>query len=143
MLKRQRWYKMNLGITATQYIEQIKNGSLTVEEFTAKTIERIKKVEGSLHAYISLNDNAISQAKQIDKKLKAKEKVGICLGMPISIKDNLCTKGMKTTCASKILENFVAPYDATVVSNLKSQDAIITGKTNLDEIGRASCRERV
>jgi aspartyl-tRNA(Asn)/glutamyl-tRNA(Gln) amidotransferase subunit A len=124
---------MNLGITATQYIEQVKNGSLTVEEFTAKTIERINKVEGSIHAYISLNDNAISQAKQIDKKLKAKEKVGICLGMPISIKDNICTKGMKTTCASKVLENFVAPYDATVVSNLKSQDAIITGKTNLDE----------
>jgi len=124
---------MNLGITATQYLEQIKNGSLTAEEFMAKTIERIKKVEDSVHAYISLNDDAISQAKQIDKKLKAKEKVGICLGMPISIKDNICTKGMKTTCGSKMLENFVAPYDATVVSNLKSQDAIITGKTNLDE----------
>ena len=124
---------MNLGITISQYLEQIKNGSLTVEEFTAKTIEQINKVEGSVHAYISLNDNALSQAKQIDKKLKAKEKVGSCLGMPISIKDNICTKGMKTTCASKMLENFVAPYDATVVSNLKSQDAIITGKTNLDE----------
>src|SRR3989304_3991050 len=124
---------MNLGITATQYLEQVKNGSLTVEEFMAKTMERIKKVEGSIHAYISLNDDAISQGKQIDKKLKAKEKVGSCFGMPISIKDNICTKGMKTTCASKMLENFVAPYDATVVSNLKSQDAIITGKTNLDE----------
>jgi len=133
LLKLQRWYKMNLGITATQYLEQVKNGSLTVEEFMAKTMERIKKVEGSIHAYISLNDDAISQAKQIDKKLKAKEKVGSCFGMPISIKDNICTKGMKTTCASKMLENFVAPYDATVVSNLKSQDAIITGKTNLDE----------
>ena len=72
MLKRQRWYEMNLGITATQYREQIKNGSLTVEEFITKTMERIKKVESSLHAYISLNDNAISQAKQIDKKLKAR-----------------------------------------------------------------------
>jgi len=124
---------MNLGITATQYLEQIKDGSLTVEEFISKTIERINKVEPSIHAYISLNNEAISQAKQIDKKLKAKENVGSCLGMPISIKDNICTKGMKTTCASKMLENFVAPYDATVVSNLKLQDAIITGKTNLDE----------
>src|SRR3990172_1816038 len=124
---------MNLGITATHYLEQIKDGSLTVEEFISKTIERINKVEPSIHAYISLNNDAISQAKQIDKKLKAKENVGSCLGMPISIKDNICTKGMKTTCASKMLENFVAPYDATVVSNLKSQDAIITGKTNLNE----------
>ena len=124
---------MNLGITATQYLEQIKNGSLTVEEFISKTMERINKVEPSIHAYISLNNDAISQAKQIDKKLKAKENVGSGLGMPISIKDNICTKGMKTTCASKMLENFVAPYDATVISNLKSQDAIITGKTNLDE----------
>jgi len=123
---------MNLGITATQYLEQIKNGSLTVEEFISKTMERINKVEPSIHAYISLNNDAISQAKQIDKKLKAKENVGSGLGMPISIKDNICTKGMKTTCASKMLENFVAPYDATVISNLKSQDAIITGKTNLD-----------
>lgn len=124
---------MNLGITVTQYVEQMQNGSLTAEEFMTKTVDRIKKVEGSIHAYISLNDDAILQAKQIDKKLKAKEKVGICLGMPISIKDNICTKGMKATCASKMLENFEAPYDATVVSNLKSQDAIITGKTNLDE----------
>lgn len=124
---------MNLGISAIQYIEQIKNGSLTVEEFIGQTIERIKKIEGSVHAYISLNDNAITQAKQIDKKIKAKDKVGICHGLPISIKDNICTKGMKTTCASKVLENFVAPYDATVVSNLKANDAIITGKTNLDE----------
>ena len=124
---------MNLGITIAEYLEEIKNGSLTVEEFILKTMERINKVEPSIHAYISLNENAVSQAKQIDKKLQAKEKVGSCFGMPISIKDNICTKGMKTTCASKMLENFVAPYDATVVSNLKSQDAIITGKTNLDE----------
>src|SRR5574338_430121 len=124
---------MNLEISSIQYIEQIKNGSFTVEEFIGQTIERIKKIEGSVHAYISLNDNAITQAKQIDKKIKAKDKVGICHGLPISIKDNICTKGMKTTCASKVLENFVAPYDATVVSNLKANDAIITGKTNLDE----------
>ncbi|MGI0090009.1 MAG: Asp-tRNA(Asn)/Glu-tRNA(Gln) amidotransferase subunit GatA, partial [Nitrosopumilaceae archaeon] len=124
---------MTLAISAIQYLEQVQNGSISVEEFIAKTLERIKKVENSLHAYISVNENALPQAKQIDKKLKANEKVGSCLGMPISIKDNICTKGMKTTCASKILEDFVAPYDATVVSRLKSQDAIITGKTNLDE----------
>ncbi len=124
---------MNLGISALKYIEEVKNGNLTVEEFISKTIERIQKVDSNLHAYLSINEQAIEQAGQIDKKIKANENVGSCMGMPISIKDNMCVKGTKTTCASKMLENFVAPYDATVVSKLKDEDAIIIGKTNLDE----------
>ena len=124
---------MNLGISALKYIEEVKNGNLTVEEFISKTIERIQKVDSNLHAYLSINELAIDQARQIDKKIKANENVGSCMGMPISIKDNMCVKGTKTTCASKMLENFVAPYDATVVSKLKNEDAIIIGKTNLDE----------
>lgn len=132
---------MSLGISVTQYLQQIKDGSTSVEEYVAKTLERIEKVEKKVHAFISVNENALTQAKQIDKKLKAKEKIGSCLGMPISIKDNICTKGMKTTCASKLLEDFVAPYDATVVSKLKSQDAIIIGKANLDEFAMGSTTE--
>ncbi|MEX0763612.1 MAG: Asp-tRNA(Asn)/Glu-tRNA(Gln) amidotransferase subunit GatA [Nitrosopumilaceae archaeon] len=132
---------MSLGISATQYLQQVRDGSTSVEEYIANTLERIQKVEKNVHAFISVNENALSQAKQIDKKLKAKEKVGSCLGMPVSIKDNICTKGMKTTCASKILEDFVAPYDATVVSRLKSQDAIIIGKANLDEFAMGSTTE--
>jgi len=124
---------LNLGISALKYIEEVKNGNLTVEEFISKTIERIQKVDSTLHAYLSINELAIDQARQIDKKIKANENVGSCMGMPISIKDNMCVKGTKTTCASKMLENFVAPYDATVVSKLKNEDAIIIGKTNLDE----------
>ena len=124
---------MNLGISALKYIEEVKNGNLTVEEFISKTIERIQKVDSTLHAYLSINELAIDQARQIDKKIKANENVGSCMGMPISIKDNMCVRGTKTTCASKMLENFVAPYDATVVSKLKNEDAIIIGKTNLDE----------
>ncbi|GBF24798.1 amidase [archaeon MnTg01] len=124
---------MNLGISALKYIEEVKNGNLTVEEFISKTIERIQKVDSALHAYLSINEQAIDQARQIDKKIKSNENVGSCMGMPISIKDNMCVKGTKTTCASKMLENFVAPYDATVVSKLKNEDAIIIGKTNLDE----------
>ncbi len=124
---------MNLGISALKYIEEVKNGNLTVEEFISKTIERIQKVDSNIHAYLSINEQAIDQARQIDKKIKANENVGSCMGMPISIKDNICVKGTKTTCASKMLENFVAPYDATVVSKLKNEDAIIIGKTNLDE----------
>jgi len=124
---------LNLGISALKYIEEVKNGNLTVEEFISKTIERIQKVDSTFHAYLSINELAIDQARQIDKKIKANENVGSCMGMPISIKDNMCVKGTKTTCASKMLENFVAPYDATVVSKLKNEDAIIIGKTNLDE----------
>jgi len=114
-------------------VEEVKNGNFTVEEFILKTIDQIKKNDEKLHAYLSLNENVIDQAKTLDKKIKNKEKVGACFGMPISIKDNICVKGGKTTCASKMLENFVAPYDATVVSKLKSEDVILMGKVNLDE----------
>ena len=124
---------MNLGISALKYVEEVKNGNFTVEEFISKTIDQIKKNDEKLHAYLSLNENAIDQAQILDKKIKNKEKVGACFGMPISIKDNICVKGGKTTCASKMLENFVAPYDATVISKLKSEDVILMGKVNLDE----------
>jgi len=124
---------LSLAISAIKYVNEIKNGNLTAEEFISKTFERIKKIDDNLHAFLSLNDNAIEQARQIDKRVKAKENVGVCLGMPISIKDNICVKGTKTTCGSKVLEDFVAPYDATVITKLKAEDAIIIGKTNLDE----------
>ena len=124
---------MNLAISAVDYVTEIKNGNITVEEFVSKTIERIKKIDGILHAFLSVNDEAIIQAKDIDRKIKANENVGKCMGMPISFKDNICVKGSKTTCASKVLEDFVSPYDATVVTKLKSEDAIILGKTNMDE----------
>jgi len=141
LLGHQRWFKMSLAISISQYIQKLHDGELSSEEFIAKTLERIKKVEKNLHAFISINENAIVQAKQIDKKIKANEKIGSCFGMPISIKDNICTKGMKTTCASKMLEDFVAPYDATVVSKLRSEDAIIIGKANLDEFAMGSTTE--
>lgn len=132
---------MSLGISAIEYIDGIKNGSITAEEFTAKTLEHIKKVEPRLHAFISLNDSALEQARQVDKKIKAGQNVGAFYGMPISVKDNICIKGGKTTCASKMLANYVAPYDATVVSKLKSQDAVIIGKTNLDEFAMGVATE--
>ena len=124
---------MNLKTSILDYINDVKSGVFTVEEFTSATIQRIKDVDGDVHAYLSLNESAIDDAKIIDKKISAGEKVGVCYGFPISIKDNICITGSKTTCASKILENFVAPYTATVVDKLQNEDAIITGKTNLDE----------
>ena len=133
---------MNLGISATEFVSQAKSGALSVEEFVAKTLDRIKLVDDKVHAFITVNNqNALDKAKEIDKKIKSKDKVGICFGMPVSIKDNICTAGIKTTCASKMLENFVAPYDATVVSRLKSEDTIIIGKVNLDEFAMGSTTE--
>ena len=124
---------MNLKTSILDYINDVKSGAFTVEEFTSATIQRIKDVDVDVHAYLSLNESAINDARIIDKKITAGEKVGRCYGFPISIKDNICITGSKTTCASKMLENFVAPYTATVVDKLQNDDAIITGKTNLDE----------
>ena len=77
---------MNLGISAIEFLSQVKDETISVEEFVAKTIDRIKKVEDKVHAYITLDDkNALEQAKVIDKKIRTKEKLGSCLGMPISI----------------------------------------------------------
>ena len=124
---------MDISKSALQYIDDVKNGNTTCEEFISKTFEQIEAKDKTLHAYISLDENAIDKAREIDKKIKTNEKVGACFGMPISIKDNICVKNTVTTCASRILENFVAPYDATVIRKLQEQDAIILGKTNLDE----------
>ena len=124
---------MNLAISALKYIEEVKNGNFTAEEFISKTLEQIQKHDKKLHAYLSINDQAVDQAKQLDKKIKNNEKIGACFGMPISIKDNICIKNSKTTCASKVLQDFIAPYDATVITKLKSEDAILIGKTNMDE----------
>lgn len=133
---------MNLDISATEFIGQVRTGSISVEEFLQKTIEQIKKVESRVHAFITVDDqNALAKAREIDKKIKNKDKVGACYGLPISVKDNICTSGLATTCASKMLENFIAPYDATVISRLKSQDAIIIGKVNLDEFAMGSTTE--
>ena len=124
---------MDLKISALDFANKAQNGDISVEDFVASTLERIHKVDDKLHAFLSVNEESINQARKIDKKIRSGQSVGACFGMPISIKDNLCIKGTKTTCASKMLEDFVAPYDATVISKLKQQDAIFIGKANLDE----------
>lgn len=124
---------MNLKISALDYVREVKSGNISAEDFAARTLERIQSVDEDLHAFLSVNNNAVNQARQIDKKIKSGQSVGSCLGMPISIKDNICIKDSKTTCASKMLEDFVAPYDATVIAKLKQQDAVFVGKANMDE----------
>ena len=94
----------------------IKNNEFTVEEFIAESLEHINKVDEKLHAFLRINDLAVKKAKEIDAKIKSNQNVGRCYGMPISVKDNICMEGSKTTCASKVLENFIAPHTSTVVS---------------------------
>jgi len=124
---------LDLSISALDYQRGIRNGDFTVEEFISKSLERIESVDKNLHAFLKLNDLVLENAKEIDRKIKSNQNVGKCLGMPISVKDNICIAGSRTTCGSKALEHFIAPYTATVVNKLNSEDAIIIGKTNLDE----------
>ncbi|AQR95691.1 Asp-tRNA(Asn)/Glu-tRNA(Gln) amidotransferase subunit GatA [Clostridium saccharoperbutylacetonicum] len=123
-------------------VEKIKTGELTSEALVQSYIDEITKTEPTVNAFLTLTcDEAITKAREIDAKIKAGEKLGRLAGIPIAIKDNICTEGVNTTCASKMLEDFVPPYDATVVKKLLAEDAIIIGKTNMDEFAMGSSNE--
>jgi aspartyl-tRNA(Asn)/glutamyl-tRNA(Gln) amidotransferase subunit A len=124
-----------------QVTNGIKNGEFTSEEYVSQIIERIKKVDQKINSFITINDNALVQAQQIDKKIGSGSKVGSLAGIVVGIKDNISTTGLKTTCASKMLSDYVPPYDATVIKRLKDKDAIIIGKLNLDEFAMGSTTE--
>ena len=124
-----------------QVTNGIKNGEFTTEEYVSQIIERIKKVDQKINSFITINDNALVQAQQIDKKIRSGSTVGSLAGIVVGIKDNISTAGLKTTCASKMLSDYVPPYDATVIKRLKDKDAIIIGKLNLDEFAMGSTTE--
>jgi aspartyl-tRNA(Asn)/glutamyl-tRNA(Gln) amidotransferase subunit A len=111
-------------------------------EITQETLDRIQALEPKIHSFLSVTaEQALEQARQVDAKIAAGEEIGLLAGIPIGIKDNLCTKGIRTTCASKILENFVPPYESTVTQKLKEAGAVMVGKTNLDEFAMGSSTE--
>ena len=124
---------MKLNVSALEFAQMAKNGDISVEDFVASSMEQIEKHDKRLHAFLSVNEDAVDSARLIDKRLQSGQKTGACCGMPISVKDNICIRGSKTTCASRMLEDFTAPYDGTVISRLRAQDAIFVGKTNMDE----------
>ncbi len=129
-------------LTVHELRDRLRSGEVTSEEIVKRYINRIEKVEEKIDSFITLNkEEALQKAKEIDKKLKDGEKLGDLAGIPIAIKDNISTDGIKTTCASKLLENFVPPYDATVIKKLKKEGAIIIGKTNMDEFAMGSSTE--
>ncbi|NES80330.1 MAG: Asp-tRNA(Asn)/Glu-tRNA(Gln) amidotransferase subunit GatA [Moorea sp. SIO2B7] len=122
--------------------EQLVKKERSAVEITTEALDRIQAVESKVHAFLSITtDQALETAKQVDAKIAAGEEIGLLAGIPIGIKDNMCTKGIPTTCGSRILENFVPPYESTVTQKLKDAGAVMVGKTNLDEFAMGSSTE--
>lgn len=122
--------------------QQLVNKERTAVEITQAVLKQIETVEPKIKAFLSITaDQALATAKEVDAKIAAGEAIGILEGIPMGIKDNLCTKGIKTTCASQILANFVPPYESTVTQKLKDAGAVFVGKTNLDEFAMGGSTE--
>jgi aspartyl-tRNA(Asn)/glutamyl-tRNA(Gln) amidotransferase subunit A len=122
--------------------QQLVGKERTATEISQAALERIQRLEPQLHSFLAvMADQALAQAKQVDAQLAKGETIGWLAGIPTGIKDNLCLRGTPTTCGSRILENFVPPYDATVTQKLAAAGAVVVGKTNLDEFAMGSSTE--
>lgn len=129
-------------LTAGALGKKIQAKEVSVKEALDATFAAIDEKEESVHAYITLNrDEAYKTADEVQKKIDAGELTSPLAGVPVAIKDNMCTEGLKTTCASKILYNFVPTFTSTAVENLENAGAIILGKTNMDEFAMGSTTE--
>ena len=131
-----------LDLTALELGKKIKAGEITSPQATEAVIKQIKAVEEQVHSYVTLDEEgAMKRAKEVQAQIEAGTLTGPLAGVPAAIKDNMCTKGMRTTCSSKILENFVPTYTAEAVLNLEKAGAVILGKTNMDEFAMGSTTE--
>ena len=130
------------NLTVHELMEKLGNNELTSEEITKAYVDRINDKEKDVNAFVTtLCDEALEKAKKMDEKRKSGDIKSNLAGIPIGIKDNLCTKGVKTTCSSRMLEDFIAPYDATVVEKLNNEDLIDLGKLNMDEFAMGASTE--
>ncbi len=130
------------NLSAIQLRDKIAAGRISSVEATEAIFKKIEQWEPVIGAYISTcRDSALKKAAEVDKRIAAGRKVGELAGVPVAVKDVMCTTFAATTCASKILENFHSPYNATVVEKLLSADAVIVGKTNMDEFAMGSSTE--
>ena len=128
--------------TASELSKMLKAKEISSVELTNSVFERIENVEAKIDAYVTLDkEKALSKAQEIDGKIAAGEELSPLAGIPIGIKDNISTKGMKTTCSSKMLENYVPPFNATVMDKVENAGMVVTGKLNMDEFAMGSSTE--
>ncbi|MBQ9374794.1 MAG: Asp-tRNA(Asn)/Glu-tRNA(Gln) amidotransferase subunit GatA [Ruminococcus sp.] len=127
---------------AYELSDMLKNKEISSVELTKSVFERINSVEDKVNAYVTLNEeNALKTAEQIDEKRANGESLSALAGIPIGIKDNISTKGLRTTCSSRMLENYVPPFNATVMNKLEDAGVVVTGKLNMDEFAMGSSTE--
>lgn len=129
-------------LTAHELHEKLINKEVSAVEIADSVYGRIEQVDSDVKSYITLTKElAYEKARTVDKKIADNQEISMLAGIPGAIKDNMCTTGIKTTCASKMLANFIPPYDATVIEKLEAQDAVMLGKTNMDEFAMGSSTE--
>ena len=131
-----------LSLSATQLAEKIKTGEIKVVDATRAVLDQIDKEDSNYHCFVTVDrENALLKAEIIQKKIDSGELTGPLAGVPMAIKDNMCTEGLLTTCSSKILGNFIPTYSSEAVINLEAAGAVLIGKTNMDEFAMGSTTE--